>query len=123
SPEEFSGAFPYIRAYQNKFQVVPGTWGTFTYDSVRLLFSAVRAAGGWNADRVRSQLSETTNYRGLTGKIDIDPKTGDRKVVPVVILRIGNLGNYFVDERWAKFAGFHCQQPCTPPPHGKLPNE
>jgi branched-chain amino acid transport system substrate-binding protein len=106
SAEQFTGAKSYVAAYRKKFGVAPGTWGTFAYDSAKLLFSAVRAAGGWNADRVRAKLSKTTNYAGITGKITIDPKTGNRKVVPVVILDIDKQGNYVVDPKWAKFAGF-----------------
>jgi len=55
---------------------------------------------------VMAQLSKTTNYRGITGNIDIDSQTGNRKVVPVVILRIDDQGKYVVDPKWAKFAGF-----------------
>ena len=80
--------------------------GTFTYDSVEVLFSAVRAPGAWDADGVRAQLSKTTDYTGITGKIAIDPKTGKRKVVPVVILEINKRGASVVDPRWAKFAHF-----------------
>jgi len=55
---------------------------------------------------VKAQLSKTTNYRGITGNIDIDSQTGNRKVVPVVILRIDDQGKYVVDPKWATFAGF-----------------
>jgi branched-chain amino acid transport system substrate-binding protein len=106
SAEQFSRARAYVNEYRKKFGTSPGTWGTFTYDSVRLLFSAVRSVGGWNADRVRRQLSKTRNYRGITGDVDIDPKTGDRKVVPVVILRVDKRGAYVIDRNWSRFAGF-----------------
>jgi branched-chain amino acid transport system substrate-binding protein len=106
APEQFAGARTYVADYREKFDTDPGTWGTFTYDSVELLFSAVRAAGGWDADRVRAQLSKTTGYSGITGTIDIDPQTGNRKVVPVVILDIDDQGAYVVDPKWAKFARF-----------------
>jgi ABC-type branched-subunit amino acid transport system substrate-binding protein len=106
SAEQFSGARTYVTEYREEFDAEPGTWGTFTYDSVRLLFSAVRAAGGWDADRVEEELSHTTDYAGITGEIDIDPKTGNRRVVPVVILRIDEQGEYVVDPEWARFAGF-----------------
>lgn len=106
SPEQFTGAHNYVVAYKKRFGTDPGTWGTFAYDSAQLLFSAVRKAGGWDADKVRTQLSKTTNYAGITGAITIDPKTGNRTVVPVVILDIDNQGNYVVDPKWAKFAGF-----------------
>jgi branched-chain amino acid transport system substrate-binding protein len=106
SAEQFAGARTYVTAYRKKFNAAPGTWGTFTYDSVQLLFSAVRAAGAWDAHRVREQLSKTKNFAGATGEIDIDPETGNRKVVPVVILDIDKRGAYVVDRKWAEFASF-----------------
>jgi branched-chain amino acid transport system substrate-binding protein len=106
SAEQFAGARGYVAAYRKKFSTDPGTWGTFTYDSVQLLFSAVRDVGAWDAERVRAQLSKTKNYAGVTGEIDIDPKTGNREVVPVVILDIDKRGAYVVDRKWAEFAGF-----------------
>jgi branched-chain amino acid transport system substrate-binding protein len=106
SAEQFAGAQNYVTDYRNKFDTEPGTWGTFTYDSVQLLLSAVRAADAWDADRVREELSNTSDYDGITGTIDIDPETGKREVVPVVILDIDEQGNYVVDPKWAKFAGF-----------------
>jgi branched-chain amino acid transport system substrate-binding protein len=104
--EQFAGARTYVTDYRNKFGTAPGTWGTFTYDSVELLLSAVRAAGEWDPVSVEAQLSETTGYDGITGTIDIDPETGNRKVVPVVILDINEQGDYVVDPKWARFAGF-----------------
>ncbi|MDQ3873970.1 MAG: branched-chain amino acid ABC transporter substrate-binding protein [Actinomycetota bacterium] len=106
APAQFSRAGEYVADYREKFGVAPGTWGTFTYDSVKLLFSAVRAAGAWDAPRVREELSRTSDYTGITGEIDIDPQTGNRKVVPVVILDINDQGDYVVDRRWARFANF-----------------
>lgn len=106
SPDQFAGARQYVKDYREQFGESPGTWGTFTYDSVNLLFEAVRAAGGWDADKVRSELSATKGYDGITGTIDIDPETGNREVVPVVILDIDKQGAYVVDPKWAAFAGF-----------------
>jgi len=106
SAEQFAGAQAYVSHYRKKFGTAPGTWGTFTYDSVRLLFASVRKAGAWSTKQVESQLSKTTGYKGITGTITINPKTGDRRSVPVVILRINAKGNYVVDPKWARFAGF-----------------
>lgn len=106
SAEQFAEARAYVSDYRKKFGTAPGTWGTFTYDSVRLLFASVRKAGAWDTKRVESELSKTTGYKGITGTITINPKTGDRRSVPVVILRIGAKGQYLIDPKWAKFAGF-----------------
>lgn len=63
---------------------------------------------------MRAQLSKTTDYTGITGKIAIDPKTGKRRVVPVVILDINKRGAYVVDPRWAKFAHFPLSSRTSP---------
>ena len=106
SADQFPNAKTYVTDYRKRFGVQPGTWGTFTYDSVQLLLSAVRKAGGWDSANVRGRLSHTKSYDGITGSITINPKTGNRENVPVVILRIDAQGKYVVDPKWAKFAGF-----------------
>jgi branched-chain amino acid transport system substrate-binding protein len=106
SPEQFPDAEDYVAGYRDTFDVEPGTWGTFTYDSMKLLFDAVERAGGWDADEVNQALTETEDYEGSTGSITIDPSTGNRVDVPVVILRIDEAGSYVVDPDWAEVGGF-----------------
>jgi branched-chain amino acid transport system substrate-binding protein len=106
SPENFPAAKDYVTDYKAKFGKNPGTWGTFTYDSVRLLVDAAKRAGGWDAAKVRDQLGATHDYAGITGTISIDRATGNRIDVPVVILTLGEDGKYTVDPKWAEFAGF-----------------
>jgi branched-chain amino acid transport system substrate-binding protein len=106
APENFPGATQYAKDYQARVGSEPGTWGTFTYDSVRLLADAVRRAGAWDKAKVREQLSNTKDYEGITGSITIDKATGNRVDVPVVILTLGADGKYTVDPKWAEFAGF-----------------
>jgi branched-chain amino acid transport system substrate-binding protein len=106
APMQFNGATGYVRDYVKNFDAQPGTWGTFTYDSVKLLFDAVEQAGKWDAPSVRAILTATKGYDGITGPITIDPKTGNRLDVPVVILTIDADGDYAIDERWARFSHF-----------------
>jgi branched-chain amino acid transport system substrate-binding protein len=106
SAENFPDAKKYVADYRAKFGKDPGTWGTFTYDSVKLLVDAVKKAGGWNAAKVNQELTNTKNYKGITGSITIDPKTGNRVNTPVVILKLEKDGKYVVDPKWASFAGF-----------------
>ena len=106
SAEDFPGARGYVADYQKMFGKAPGTWGTFSYDSVKLLIDAVKRAGAWDAAKVRRELSDTRDYTGITGSITIDPKTGNRVNVPVVILKLEPNGTYVVDPKWASFAGF-----------------
>jgi branched-chain amino acid transport system substrate-binding protein len=106
SAENFPGAKKYVADYRAKFGTSPGTWGTFAYDSVKLLIDAVKRAGGWDAAKVNQELTDTKNYAGITGSITIDPKTGNRVNTPVVLLTLEQDGKYVVDPKWAAFAGF-----------------
>jgi branched-chain amino acid transport system substrate-binding protein len=103
---EFPQAQGYVDDYRARFGTDPGTWGTFTYDSVKLLFDAVRRAGSWDPAEVRDELAATEGYEGITGTITIDEGTGNRVDIPVVILQVNSDGRYVVDPDWAAFAGF-----------------
>jgi len=105
SADLFPAARDYVSQYRSRFTQAPGTWGSFTYDSMRLLFDAVHRAGGWTPGRVRQALSETQDYPGITGPITIDPKTGNRPNVPVVLLRVNSEGRFTIDPKWKAFAG------------------
>lgn len=106
SAEQFPRAGDYLRRYQEAFGTAPGAWGTFAYDSAKLLFDAVERAGTWDRQAVSDALAKTKGFQGITGDISIDPVTGNRVEVPVVILRIDAEGNYVIDPEWAEFAGF-----------------
>jgi ABC-type branched-subunit amino acid transport system substrate-binding protein len=106
SPQQFPGAKGYVSDYQATFGKQPGTWGSFTYDSMKLLFDAVQRAGGWDAQEVDAALTQTDGYEGITGTITIDPSTGNRVDVPVVILRVDANGAFVVDPQWAAETGF-----------------
>jgi branched-chain amino acid transport system substrate-binding protein len=103
---EFPQAEGYVEDYRARFGTDPGTWGTFTYDSVKLLFDAVRRAGSWDSAAVDRELAATEGYEGITGTITIDESNGNRVDVPVVILEIDSEGRYVIDPDWAAFAGF-----------------
>ncbi len=106
SAQEFAGATEYVANYESAYHSDPGTWGTFTYDSVEILAQAVRDAGGWKQAAVKSKLANTSAYPGITGTITIQPKTGNRVNTPVVMLDIDAAGNYVVDPTWAQAADF-----------------
>jgi ABC-type branched-subunit amino acid transport system substrate-binding protein len=114
SAQQFAGAGQYVSAYQAAYHATPGTWGTFTYDSINMLAQAVKAAGGWNEANVQSRLDHTTNYQGITGTITIEPQTGNRANSPIVILDIDAAGNYLINPAWAQATGFPL--PAAPSP-------
>lgn len=96
-PSQMPTARNYVKAYAKAFPgKTPGTWGTFTYDSARILFRAWdRAATPFNYGKVLAQLKKTTNFAGATGKITIN-KQGIRPNVPVSILTVDSTGNFDV---------------------------
>jgi branched-chain amino acid transport system substrate-binding protein len=105
SAEQFAGASQYVTNYQAMFHSTPGTWGTFTYDSVEILAKAVQR-GGWHQRAVRAALGRIRNFPGITGAITIAPSTGNRVQSTVVILDVNNDGNYVIDPQWANAVSF-----------------
>jgi ABC-type branched-subunit amino acid transport system substrate-binding protein len=85
---EMPSAKTYVRQYRARFGKKPGVWGSFTYDSARILFAAIDRAKSYDFAAVEGQLRRTESYRGATGTITIDPNTGYRLNVPVSILRV-----------------------------------
>jgi branched-chain amino acid transport system substrate-binding protein len=96
--EEMPGkrAAAYVRAYKKSFGSDPGVWGIFTYDSARVLFDAIEEAGTARFAATMKRLKQTKNFKGATGTISIDPKTGNRKVVPVYILQVNSAGEFVI---------------------------
>jgi len=96
TPQQFPTAKAYVRNYTKTFRKTPGTWGTFTYDSAKILFRAWKRAGtAFDYSRVLAQLRKTANYRGATGKITIN-RVGNRPNVPVSILNVDANGDFNV---------------------------
>jgi branched-chain amino acid transport system substrate-binding protein len=105
SAQQFAGASQYVTNYQSTFHTAPGTWGTFTYDSVEILAAAVKQAG-WHQKGVSTALTHIRNYQGITGPITIAPSTGNRVQSTVVILDVNSASSYVIDPQWAAAAGF-----------------
>jgi branched-chain amino acid transport system substrate-binding protein len=105
SAQQFAGASQYVANYQSMFHTSPGTWGTFTYDSVEVLAGAL-AKAGWHQKAVSQTMTRTRNLAGITGPITIAPSTGNRVQSTVVILDVDSAGNYVVDPQWANAVGF-----------------
>ena len=105
SAQQFAGASQYVTNYESMFHTSPGTWGTFTYDSVEILAAAVKQAG-WHQKPVSTALDHIRSYAGITGPITIAPSTGNRVQSTVVILDVDSTGNYVIDPQWASATGF-----------------
>jgi branched-chain amino acid transport system substrate-binding protein len=85
---EMPSARAYVRRYRTMFRKKPDVWGSFTYDSANILFAAIDRAKRYDFSAVGRELRRTRGYRGATGTITIDAKTGYRMKVPVSILRV-----------------------------------
>ena len=96
SATEMPSAKAYVREYRAAFGKKPSVWGSFTYDSARILFRAIDRAKSFEFAKVERALRKTNAFHGATGTITIDPKTGYRRVVPVSILRVNKQKRFVV---------------------------
>jgi ABC-type branched-subunit amino acid transport system substrate-binding protein len=96
----------YRAAYHARYHLNPGTWGPFVYDSLDMLAAAVKRTHQLAGSKLRNTLRHTRGFRGVTGTITIEPRTGNRAKPPVVILDINSAGYYSIDPAWAAFAGY-----------------
>jgi len=116
SPGDFPSGGSFDAAYTKKFGQGPGTWSSYVYDSVNLLASCVKSAGGFdntpNADgsttaqvdgstALTKCLNATKDWKGVTGSVTIDPKNGNRDPATVVVLATDSNGELHVDSSWA----------------------
>jgi ABC-type branched-subunit amino acid transport system substrate-binding protein len=106
APEQFPAASAFVTAYQAAYGEAPGAMGPFAYDSVKLLLDAVERVGSLDREKVEQALAGTADWPGITGPITIDPATGNRVDVPVVVLDISPEGRFVINPEWASFAGF-----------------
>jgi ABC-type branched-subunit amino acid transport system substrate-binding protein len=93
---EMPSAKRYVREYRAMFGKKPSVWGSFTYDSARILFRAIDQAKSYSFAAVERALRRTKGYHGATGTITIDKKTGYRTTVPVSILRVNSQKKFVV---------------------------
>jgi ABC-type branched-subunit amino acid transport system substrate-binding protein len=93
---EMPSARSYVRNYRATFGRAPGVWGSFTYDSARILFAAINRAKSYRFAAVERGLRATQGHRGATGTITINRKTGYRQTVPVSILRVNNQKRFVI---------------------------
>jgi branched-chain amino acid transport system substrate-binding protein len=93
---EMPSARTYVRQYRAMFGRTPGVWGSFTFDSAKILFAAIDRAKSYDFAAVGRELRRTKGYRGATGTITIDRTTGYRTSVPVSILRVDSRKRFVI---------------------------
>jgi ABC-type branched-subunit amino acid transport system substrate-binding protein len=85
---QMPSARAYVQQYRRAFGTRPGVWGSFYYDSARILFAAIERAGTDRFSPVGRAIRRTRGFTGATGPISIDPASGYRTNVPVNILTV-----------------------------------
>jgi branched-chain amino acid transport system substrate-binding protein len=93
---EMPSARSYVRRYRALFSKTPGVWGSFTYDSSGILFRAIDRAKSYAVGGVERKLRRTKGYRGATGAITINARTGYRTNAPVSILRVDSRKRFVI---------------------------
>jgi branched-chain amino acid transport system substrate-binding protein len=107
--EDFAGGDKYVDAFEEEFNDHPGAWSPFTYDSVNFLVDAAKEAGSFDAAKLKPILSGVTDWKGWTGTVKIDPKTGNRVNAPVVVTTVDADAHFHVDKDWAAAVGWKAE--------------
>ncbi len=105
APQDFAGAATRVGEYEDEFGQAPGTWSPYTYDSLNFLADGVEKAGGTSAAKLEKALAGVRGWKGWTGSVTIDPRSGNREPATVTIVATDQDGQLHVDESWAKAVG------------------
>jgi ABC-type branched-subunit amino acid transport system substrate-binding protein len=92
--DQIPTASGYVRRYRGVFGRSPGVWGAFTYDSTNLLLTAIRKTRSFEFGALMRNLLHTRGHRGATGRITVNPATGNRTNAPVYILTVSPAGQF-----------------------------
>ncbi len=105
APQDFAGAAAKVGEYEDQFGQAPGTWSPYTYDSLNFLADGVSKAGGTAPAKLEKALAGVRGWKGWTGSVTIDPRSGNRNPATVTIVETDQDGQLHVDEAWAKAVG------------------
>ena len=105
APGDFAGAGPKVSEFEEHFGEEPGTWSPYTYDSVFFLANGANEVSGDDPGALEKALGQVAGWKGWTGSVTIDPKTGNRDPATVVITETDADGQLHVDKSWAKATG------------------
>jgi branched-chain amino acid transport system substrate-binding protein len=77
----------FIDAYAGKYGNVPDDVAALTYDSMGLLFAALKKSPALDRQAVRDAMATVSDYEGVTGNIKFTPGSGD-PVKSAVIMQV-----------------------------------
>ena len=76
----------FIKKYREKYKSEPDCYSFLGYDAMMLMADAIKRAGSTDGDKIRQELSKTSNFKGVTGNITINEQRN--AVKPAVVLEI-----------------------------------
>jgi branched-chain amino acid transport system substrate-binding protein len=87
----------FINRYKAAYGYVPDDVGALTYDSAKIILSAIQKAGisgdlAKDRDAIRAAIAATTNFPGITGTMTFDANGDPAK--PVVVVRVNEAGDF-----------------------------
>jgi branched-chain amino acid transport system substrate-binding protein len=76
----------FISVFEKRFGMRPDSQAALGYDAARIIFDAIRRAKSTESQKIRDSLSETRNFKGITGTISINQNRD--AVKPAVVLQV-----------------------------------
>ena len=106
SPSDYPGSEALVDAFEDMFNMPPGSWSPYTYDSVLILADAMERANSTDAVDLTEALTNISGWIGWTGTVSFEANTGNRLPAPVTLNRVTDEGKFTVDSSWAAAVGF-----------------
>jgi branched-chain amino acid transport system substrate-binding protein len=85
----------FINDYQARFGARPDDVAALTYDAMGMLFESIQKAGADDPSKVLAQLSNLSEFEGVTGVMKFTPGSGSPSKSAVVIQIKNNAFTYF----------------------------
>lgn len=76
----------FVTKFKAKYKSLPDGMGALGYDSAKILANAIKNAGELTPEKIKDALAQTTDFKGVTGTINIDSERNATK--SAVILQI-----------------------------------
>lgn len=105
APSDFEGSNTYVSKFQDEFGESPNVWSPYTYDSLNILVDAAKQVGGFDYGQLSDYLGTVSGWKGWTGTVSIEAKTGNREPATVVITEVTSDGNFETSQAWARAVG------------------
>ena len=105
APSDFAGSNTYVSKFQDEFGESPNVWSPYTYDSLNILVDAAKQVGSFDYGQLSDYLGTVSGWKGWTGSVTIEAKTGNRTPATVVVTEVTSDGNFETSQEWAKADG------------------